>query len=271
MLLLAPLPITVTYVNCYVTVLLGTLLLFSVPSSIVVDGRTYTCSYCAGTYSLHHHIQSPCGSLIDGGANGGDVIVLYETLHTAEVTGFADNTLQQIPVCTVAGIIQTQRGPIIGVFHQYAHQGTGKTIHSVSRLRCFGTIVDYTPRLFGAKQRLETLDGYPCPFVLVYLIWVCSQLLRRSWTLIPMFSSLQTHNGTLKLSMPNILLQTWTALMMIYRIPATMQAGFMFMVTLFHLPVNMTSTLERYNQTSLTWIPFHLISGLSLVYVSNIR
>jgi hypothetical protein len=44
-----------------------------------------------------------------------------------------------------------------------AHQGTGKTIHSVSQLRHFGTIVDDTPRQFGGKQRLETLDGYIIP------------------------------------------------------------------------------------------------------------
>ena len=97
----------------------------SVPSSIAVDGRTYTLSYCARTYSLHQQLQSPSGSLIDGGANGGlsgsDVIVLSETFLTADVTGIADNTLTQIPVCTVAGLIQSQHGPIIGVFHQYAH------------------------------------------------------------------------------------------------------------------------------------------------------
>jgi hypothetical protein len=74
---------------------------------------------------------------MDGGANGGlsgsDVVVLYETLLTADITGIADNNLQQIPVCTVAGLIQAQHGPIIGVSYQYAHQQvTGKTIHSVS-------------------------------------------------------------------------------------------------------------------------------------------
>jgi hypothetical protein len=79
------------------------------------------------------------------------------------VTSIADNTLQKIPVCTVAGLIKTQHGPIIGVFHQYTHHGTGKTIHSVSQMREFGTIVDDTPRSFGGKQRIETLDGYIIP------------------------------------------------------------------------------------------------------------
>jgi hypothetical protein len=56
-----------------------------------------------------------------------------------------------------------KHGPIIGIFHQYAHHGTGKTIHSVSQLRHFGTIVDNTPRCFNGKQRLETLDDYIIP------------------------------------------------------------------------------------------------------------
>jgi hypothetical protein len=45
----------------------------------------------------------------------------------------------------------------------------GKTIHSVSKLRHFGTIVDDTPRHFGGKQHLETLDGKSIP--LSILLW----------------------------------------------------------------------------------------------------
>jgi hypothetical protein len=84
----------------------------SVPSSIVVYGHTDTLYYCARTYSIHQNIRSPSGSLIDGVTNGGlsgsDVVVLYKTLLTADVTGIVDNTLKQIPVCKVAGLIQTQ-------------------------------------------------------------------------------------------------------------------------------------------------------------------
>jgi hypothetical protein len=163
-------PATTTTNNCDICQLLLNITSrdsSSVPSSIVVDGRIYTLSYCVHKYSLHQQLQSPSGSLIDGGAIGGlsgsYVVALFETLFTANVTGIADNTLTQIPICTVAGLIQTQHGPIIGVFHQYAHQGTGKTVHSVSQLPHFGTIVADTPRHFGGKQRLETLDGYIIP------------------------------------------------------------------------------------------------------------
>jgi hypothetical protein len=99
----------------------------------------------------------PCGSLIDGGGNGGlsgsDVVLLADTFLAADVNGLVNNTLQKVPFCTVAGLIQTQHGPIIGIFHKYAHHGTGKTIHSVFQLREFGTIVDNTPCSIGGKQR----------------------------------------------------------------------------------------------------------------------
>lgn len=139
----------------------------SIPSQVVIDGRTYVLSFCTRTISINKSVTIPTGSLIDGGANGGlsgsDVTVISETLLTADITGIGDSKLQQIPLCTVAGLIQSQHGPIIGIFHQYAHYGSGKTIHSVSQLRHFGTIVDDAPRKFGGKQRIATIDGYIIP------------------------------------------------------------------------------------------------------------
>jgi hypothetical protein len=49
----------------------------SVPNQVIIDGRTYNLSYCDCTYSIHQNLQRPCGSLIDGGANGGLMLLLY--------------------------------------------------------------------------------------------------------------------------------------------------------------------------------------------------
>jgi hypothetical protein len=137
------------------------------PSHVVIAWRTYALSYCARTYAIHQNEQQISVLLIDGGPNGGlsrsDVVIIEETLLTADVTGIANNTLQKVLNCIVAGLIQTQHDPIIGIFHQYAHHGTGKTIHSASQLRDFETIVDDTSHCFNGKQRLETLDGYIIP------------------------------------------------------------------------------------------------------------
>jgi hypothetical protein len=83
----------------------------SPPSHVDIDGRTYILLYGKRTYSIHHNSQTPSGSIIDGGANGGlsgsDVGVIAETLLTADVTGIASSSLQNVPDCTVAGLIQT--------------------------------------------------------------------------------------------------------------------------------------------------------------------
>ena len=184
-----------------------------------------------------------------------------------------DNTLQQIPVCTVAGLIQTQHGPIIGVFHQYAHQGTGKTIHSVSQLRHFGTIVDDTPRHFGGKQRLETLDGYIIPLSirsgLPYMdMSPPTQEELDTYPHVFFTADMEWHpqsvNNEYHVADLDITEDDLQILIIILVL-------LMSMVPSFLLPANMTSTLERYNQTNLTSIPFLLILGLSLVCVSNIR
>ena len=83
------------------------------------------------------------GSLIDGGANGGmigaDVRVIETTLNKAYVTGLAEHSAADLPISPVAGLIETSSGPItIGIFHQYAHLGTGRTIHSTNQLKSFG-------------------------------------------------------------------------------------------------------------------------------------
>jgi hypothetical protein len=51
-------------------------------------------------YSSQQNMQRPCGSIIDKGENGrlsaSDVVVLAETLLTADVSGIAVNTLQKV-------------------------------------------------------------------------------------------------------------------------------------------------------------------------------
>ena len=47
-----------------------------------------------------------------------------------DVTGIAGAKVFNVPLKTVAGAFQTTNGPIIGIFHNYAHHGEGNTIHS---------------------------------------------------------------------------------------------------------------------------------------------
>ena len=119
-------------------------------------------------YSVNlSNVSNNNGSLMDGGANGGmsgaDVRLLETGYETADVSGIADNAVQNLPIATCAGLVESTTGPIVVIMHQYAHYGKGKTIHSVNQLLHFGVQVDATPRLFGGKQRIRTSSGHVIP------------------------------------------------------------------------------------------------------------
>ena len=122
----------------------------------------------AATYRTTQSPDQTTGSLIDGGCNGGlagsDVIVLEESLEKVNVKGIADTTLKSVPVGTVAGLITTTKGPVIGIFHQYACHGKGSTIHSVNQFRSFGLEVNDIPKSCpGGGQAIKTPEGHIIP------------------------------------------------------------------------------------------------------------
>ena len=124
------------------------------------NGSARTTYSCACTYSINQHESKASGALIDGGANGGmsgsDMRLVSETYQTADITGIGEKSINNLPVCTMAALITTNKGPIIGIFNQYANYGKGLTVHSVNQLKQFGILIDDTPRcLHGGKQRLE--------------------------------------------------------------------------------------------------------------------
>ena len=95
--------------------------------------------------------------------SGADVRLLETGYDTADVSGIADKAVENLPIATCAGLVESTTGPIVVIMHQYAHYGKGKTIHSVNQLLHFGVEVDATPRLFGGKQRIRTSSGHVVP------------------------------------------------------------------------------------------------------------
>jgi hypothetical protein len=121
------------------------------------------------SYNLSNHASTPVlSSLVDGGANGGmagnDVKVLSKSaFNKANVTGIGESLLQNLPLASVAGLVDTHQGPAIVIMNQCAHYGKGHTIHSASQLQAFGTLVHEAPRNNGGLQCLITPDGYDNP------------------------------------------------------------------------------------------------------------
>ena len=74
----------------------------------------------AEVHQTHHQI-------IDRGANGGlagaDMRVIHTTPRKINIVGIGDHELTGLNVVTAATLLDTQKGPIIGVFHEYAHHG----------------------------------------------------------------------------------------------------------------------------------------------------
>ena len=71
--------------------------------------------------------------------------------------------VQGLPIGTVAGLVETQKGKAIVILHQYAIYRKGKTIHYSAQLEFHGNDVCDKSRKVGGKQRITTLDGYVIP------------------------------------------------------------------------------------------------------------
>ena len=64
---------------------------------------------------------------------------------------------------TTAALFDTQKGPVIGIFHEYAHLGKGRSIHATGQMEWFNCKVDDRSKAVGGAQRIETPDRYVFP------------------------------------------------------------------------------------------------------------
>ena len=102
--------------------------------------------------------------LIDRGANGGlagaDMRVIHTTPRKINIVGIDDHELTGLNVVTAATLLDTQKGPIIGVFHEYAHLGKGRSIHAAGQMEWFSCKVDDRSQHVGGAQSIQTSEGY---------------------------------------------------------------------------------------------------------------
>ena len=86
-------------------------------------------------------------------------------IHTTprKINGIDDHELTGLNVVTAVALLDTQKGPIIGVFHEYAHLGKGRSIHAAGQMEWFNCQVDDRSKLVGGAQRIKTFEGYVIP------------------------------------------------------------------------------------------------------------
>jgi hypothetical protein len=72
--------------------------------------------------------------------------------------------IKDVLIGTVSAVVNTQRGEVIAIMHQYAYTGKGGTIHSSGQLEwCGNDVNDHSIKIDGGRQRLTTPDGYVIP------------------------------------------------------------------------------------------------------------
>jgi hypothetical protein len=95
------------------------------------------------------------------------VRVIFRTSRTVDIKGIDNHHVNNIGIGTVGGVVNTQKGPVIDIMHQYALLGKGASIHSPSQLEWYKNDVnDKSVHVPGGIQRLTTLDGYVIPLII---------------------------------------------------------------------------------------------------------
>ena len=130
--------------------------------------RSVNATEVTDLYSCHSAHRENHELLLDRGANGGiageNVRVINYTGRHVDVRGIDNHQIIGIPIVTAGAVMDSQRGPVIGIMHQYAYTEKGKTIHSCGQLEWFKNDVnDRSVKIPGGLQRILTLDGYAIP------------------------------------------------------------------------------------------------------------
>ena len=126
-------------------------------------------------YTVHTRNRSirTIASLIDRGANGGvggedlRVIDWDDSGRTVDIEGVDDHRVRAIKLATLGGYTETNQGPVIAIFHQYAYLGKGPSIHSSGQIEAYGHNVCDKSAKVGGKQRMTVASGnhtYIFPF-----------------------------------------------------------------------------------------------------------
>jgi hypothetical protein len=135
------------------------------------QGNVHRLTYrTSSTYSVAStHTTSSFGSLVDRGANGGlagtdmRVIAIDPNRKVCMISGLDNHQVPDLDIVTAVAYLQSQRGPVIGIFHGYARMPNGHTIHSSDQLEHYKLTVDDRPMKVGGTQCITTPDGYAFP------------------------------------------------------------------------------------------------------------
>jgi hypothetical protein len=125
--------------------------------SVTINKVEYVAKLNDVMYQVSNHKQTMLPlALIDRGANGGvagsDTWLIDQSLHSVHIQGIDDHMIKDVP-STVGAVVNTQRGEVIAIMHQYAYTGKGHTIHSSGQLKwCGNDVNDHSIKIEGGRQ-----------------------------------------------------------------------------------------------------------------------
>ena len=108
---------------------------------------------------------------MDHGANGGiignDAVVYHVHSRSVDVTGINNHELNALKIVDAAAKVMSLRGPILGIFCQYAYHGVQHSIHSSGHFEAYLNKVDDRSMKVGGTQCVRTNDGYVIPLDII--------------------------------------------------------------------------------------------------------
>jgi hypothetical protein len=124
----------------------------------MINGVEYVAKVHDVMYQVSNHKQTMLLlALIDRGTNGGivgsDTWLIDKSLCSVHIQGIDNHMIKDVPIGTVSTVINTQRGEVIAIMHQYAYTGKGGTIHSSGQLKwCGNDVNDCSIKIDGGRQ-----------------------------------------------------------------------------------------------------------------------
>jgi hypothetical protein len=131
-------------------------------TSVMINGVEYVAKLNDVMYQVSNHKQTTLPlALIDRGTNGGvagsDTWLIDKSLRSVHIQGIDDHMIKDVPLGTVGAVINTQRGELFAIMHQYAYTGKGGTIHSSGQLEwCGNDVNNRSIKIDSGRQRLTT-------------------------------------------------------------------------------------------------------------------
>ena len=95
--------------------------------------------------------------------------VIAHTKRYINLQGLDNHEVNELKIVSCVAVAESQKGPVVLIFHQYANLGKGKSIHSSGQLEYYRKYVnDKSHKVEGGKELIKILDGYLFP------VYICS-------------------------------------------------------------------------------------------------